>query len=49
MIRRAAAGIARQDRLLRYVEQHLLEPVLTGDIQFKLIETDPTGSEIVSH
>jgi len=23
--------IARQDGLLRYVEQHLLEPVLTGD------------------
>jgi len=23
--------IARQDGLLRYVEQHLLEPVLTGE------------------
>ncbi len=26
------ACIARQDGLLRHVEQYLLEPVLTGDI-----------------
>jgi hypothetical protein len=27
-----AVVIARQDGFLRHVEQHLLEPVLTGDI-----------------